>query len=718
MLLQKKSLLSVCIFFLYNVVLAQTPALYRQVTAPTDARVNDLLSKLTLPEKIAMLGNNSPAIERLKIPAYNWWNEGLHGVARAGEATIFPQAIGMAASFNDVLLKEVASAVSTEARAKYNLAANINRHLWYMGLSFWSPNINIFKDPRWGRGQETYGEDPFLTSQMGTAYVTGLQGNNKLYLKTSACAKHLAVHSGPEAGRHGFNAIVSEKDLRETYLFSFKKLVDAGVESVMCAYNRINNEPCCTGPNLLQHILRNEWEFKGQIVTDCGALDDIITGHKMINSREELAAAAIEAGINLECGGVLQTEVMNAINKGLINEADVNKALTGTLRTQIKLGFFDDNKLNPYSRFGADSVHNNFHVALARKMAQQSMVLLKNNGVLPLQKNKYSSIMVTGANSASIEAMVGNYHGLSGDIVTIAEGIAKAAGPATAVQYDQGSDYTDTVHFGGIWAAQNSDLTIAVVGLTPLLEGEEGDAFLSASGGDRSSLSLPRSHILFLKKLRAAHNKPIIVVVNAGSNVDIAAIEPYADAIILAWYPGEQGGNALADIVFGKISPSGRLPVSFYSSLNDLPDYTNYSMQGRTYRYFKGALQYSFGFGLSYTSFAYTWNKQLQTTYASNETIEFSVAVENTGSMDGDEVVQAYIEYPEINGMPLKELKAFKKVTIKKSGKLSVALSIPVSELKKWDTVSNAWKLYPGNYTLCLGKNANDYLLKKKFTVN
>jgi len=718
MLLQKKSLLSVCIFFLYNMLLAQTPATYRQTTASTDVRVNDLLGKLTLPEKIAMLGNNSPAIERLKIPAYNWWNEGLHGVARAGEATIFPQAIGMAASFNDVLLKEVASAVSTEARAKYNLAANINRHLWYMGLSFWSPNINIFRDPRWGRGQETYGEDPFLTSQMGTAYVTGLQGNNKLYLKTSACAKHLAVHSGPEAGRHGFNAIVSEKDLRETYLFSFKKLVDAGVESVMCAYNRINNEPCCTGPNLLQHILRNEWGFKGQIVTDCGALDDIITGHKMINSREELAAAAIKAGINLECGGVLQTEVMNAINKGLINETDVNRALTGNLRTHIKLGFFDDNKLNPYSRFGADSVHNNFHVALARKMAQQSMVLLKNNGVLPLQKDKYTSIMVTGANSASIEAMVGNYHALSGDIVTIAEGIAKAAGPATAVQYDQGSDYTDTVHFGGIWAAQNSDLTIAVVGLTPLLEGEEGDAFLSASGGDRATLSLPRSHILFLKKLRAAHNKPIIVVVNAGSNVDIAAIEPYADAIILAWYPGEQGGNALADIVFGKISPSGRLPVSFYSSLNDLPDYTNYSMQGRTYRYFKGALQYPFGFGLSYTSFAYTWNKQPQTTYASNETIEFSVAVENTGSMDGDEVVQAYIEYPEINGMPLKELKAFKKVSTKKSGKLNVALSIPVSELKKWDTASNTWKLYPGNYTLCLGKNANDYLLKKKFTIN
>lgn len=696
---------------------AQVKPVYSQVNAPVDERVNDLLKKLTLPEKISMLGNNSPAIDRLKIPAYNWWNEGLHGAARAGEATIFPQAIGMAASFNDALLKEVASAVSTEARAKYNLAAKMNRHLWYMGLSFWSPNINIFRDPRWGRGQETYGEDPFLTSQMGTAYVTGLQGNNKLYLKTSACAKHFAVHSGPEAGRHGFNAIVSEKDLRETYLYSFKKLVDAGVESVMCAYNRINNEPCCIGPNLLQNILRTEWGFKGHIVTDCGALDDIITGHKMINSREELAAAAIKAGINLECGGVLQSEVMNAINKELINETDVNKALTGTLRTQIKLGFFDDNKLNPYSRFGEDSVHNDFHVALARKMAQQSMVLLKNNGVLPLQKDKYPSIIVTGANSASLEAMVGNYHGLSGDIVTIAEGIVKAAGPATAVQYDQGSDYTDTVHFGGIWAAQNSDLTIAVVGLTPLLEGEEGDAFLSASGGDRASLSLPRSHILFLKKLRAAHKKPIIVVVNAGSNVDIAAIEPYADAIILAWYPGEQGGNALADIVFGKVSPSGRLPVSFYSSLNDLPDYTNYSMQGRTYRYFKGALQYPFGFGLSYTSFGYAWSKQPKATYSSDDTIEFSVAVENIGKMDGDEVVQAYIEYPEANGMPLKELKAFKKVTIKKGSKSNVTLSIPVSELQKWDAVTNAWKLYPGTYTVCLGKNAADYLLKTGFTI-
>jgi beta-glucosidase len=717
-MLTTKSFLSLFVLLLICTIAdAQVQPLYKQVNAPVESRVNDLLKTLTLVEKISLLGNNSPAIGRLNIPSYNWWNEGLHGVARAGEATIFPQAIGMAATFNNELLYEVATAVSTEARAKYNLSAKLNRHLWYMGLSFWSPNINIFRDPRWGRGQETYGEDPFLTSQMGTAYVTGLQGNNSRYLKTSACAKHYAVHSGPEAGRHSFNAILSEKDLRETYLYSFKKLVDAGVASVMCAYNRINNEPCCAGPNLLQNILCKEWDFKGQIVTDCGALDDIITGHKLFNTREELAAAAVKAGVNLECGGVLQTEVMKAINKGLINETDVNNSLRSSLLTEIKLGFFDDNKLNPYSRYGADSVHNSHHVALAKKIAEQSMVLLKNNGVLPLQKNKYPSIIVTGANAASVEAMIGNYHGLSGDIVTIAEGIAKAAGPATAVQYDQGSDYTDTVHFGGIWASQNSDLTIAVIGLTPLLEGEEGDAFLSPSGGDRVSLSLPRSHILFLKKLREAHNKPIVVVVTAGSNVDIAAIEPYADAIILAWYPGEQGGNALADIVFGNVSPSGRLPVTFYRSLNDLPDYTNYSMKGRTYRYYDGQVQYPFGFGLSYTSFNYNWSEEPKSQYQAQEKIEFNIAINNTGKMDGDEVVQAYIEYPGSDDMPLKELKAFKKVFIKKGSASVVTLSIPVSELQKWDPVTNNWKLYKGNYAVCLGKNAKEYFLKKSFTI-
>jgi len=706
-----------CAVFAFFGITAYTQPLYKNPDAPIDARVNDLLKALTLPEKISLLGNASPAVPRLQIPQYNWWNEALHGIARAGEATVFPQAIGMAATFNDALLREEASAISTEARAKYNLAAKMNRHLWYMGLTFWSPNINIFRDPRWGRGQETYGEDPFLTSTMGTAFVQGLQGNNPKYLKTAACAKHLAVHSGPEAGRHSFNAIVTEKDLRETYLYSFKKLVDAGVESVMCAYNRINNEPCCTGENLLQNILRKEWNFKGHIVTDCGALDDIYSGHKVINSKVELAAAAIKAGINMECGSILQSEVLEAINKGLITENDVNNSLKEALKTQVKLGFFDDNKTNPYAAYDADSVHNNYHVSLTCKAAQQSMVLIKNNGVLPLQKDKYPSILVTGANAASVEAMVGNYHGMSGDIVTIAEGITKAAGPATAVQYDQGSDYNDTTHFGGIWASQNSDLTIVAIGLTPLLEGEEGDAFLSPSGGDKVTLSLPQAHITLLKKLREAHKKPIVAIINAGSAVDIAAIEPYADAVILAWYPGEQGGNAIADLLFGKVSPSGRLPVTFYKSLNDLPDYKDYNMAGRTYRYFQGKPMYPFGYGLSYTAFSYNWLKQPQANYNATGNIEFSLNIENTGNYSGDEVVQAYIEYPQTEGMPLKELKAFKRVTVAKGETKSVTLSIPVTELQKWDTAESKWKLYKGNYSICIGKNAGDYILKKGFTI-
>lgn len=691
--------------------------LFRQADAPVDERVDDLLKTLTLPEKISMLGHSSPAIDRLKIPAYNWWSEGLHGVARAGEATVFPQAIGMAATFNDELVKEVAAVVSTEARAKYNLSLELNRHLWYMGLSFWSPNINIFRDPRWGRGQETYGEDPCLTSVMGAAYVRGLQGDDPRHLKTAACAKHYAVHSGPEAGRHSFNTAVSEKDLRETYLYAFRKLVDAGVESVMCAYNSVNGEPCCAGPNLLQNILRREFGFKGHIVTDCGALFDILDVQKPARSRGEISAAAVRAGVNLECGGMLQSDVLNAVSDGLITEADINHALGGTIRTRIKLGLFDDNRLNPYANYRADSVHNDYHVYLARETARQGMVLLKNNGLLPLQREKYPSILVTGVNSASVEAMIGNYHGLSGSIVTIAEGIAEAAGPATAMQYDQGCDNSDTLRFGGIWASQNSDLTIAVIGLTPLLEGEEGDAFLSASGGDRASLDLPRSQLLFVKKLQEAGKKPLVVVITAGSNVDVSAIEPYADAIILAWYPGEQGGTALADIVFGRVSPSGRLPVTFYRSLSDLPGYSDYGMKGRTYRYFNGAVQYPFGYGLSYTSFRYSWNRLPGEQYAAMENIDITIAVENTGPMDGDEVVQLYVEYPETDGMPFRELKAFKKVTVQKGRSRTVSLSLPVNDLQKWDSQAGEWKLYKGNYSLVLGKNATDHYLKKAFTV-
>lgn len=717
--MRRRQLFIFCSIVFLTVIkaVAQQQPVFRNTAAPVNERVNDLLHTLTLAEKISLLGYNSPAVPRLQLPAYNWWNEALHGIARGGEATVYPQAIGLSATFNAALAREVANTISTEARAKYNLAVQQHRHVQYMGLNFWTPNINIFRDPRWGRGQETYGEDPFLTATMAGAFVKGLQGEVPGALKTAACAKHFAVHSGPEAGRHSFNAIIDEKDLRETYLYAFKKLVDGKVASIMCAYNRVNSEPCCTGNTLLQDILRHEWKFGGQVVTDCWALDDIWLRHKAIPTREEVAAAAIKAGVNLDCANILQDDVMNAIKNGRLTQADVDSALSASLRTQLQLGLYNAPAESPYSRYGVDSVNNAYHAGLARQAARESMVLLKNDGILPLQQEKYASMLVTGSNSASLEALMGNYHGVSGNMVTFAAGLAKAAGPGMAMQYDQGCDFTDTLHFGGIWASENCDVTVAVIGLTPLLEGEEGDAFLSASGGDKNTLSLPRSQILFMQKLRAAHKKPIIAVITSGSAVDVSAIAPYADAVILAWYPGEQGGNALADIIFGKYSPAGRLPVTFYHSLNDLPDYQDYSMKNRTYRYFKGNAAYPFGYGLSYTKFDYAWESAPVKQYRNRDTIRVTVAVKNTGAYDGDEVVQAYITYPNMERMPVKELKAFKRVSVKQGGQEVVQLEIPVAELQKWDLTQHAWKIYKGTYQINIGKSSADFVLTRAFNL-
>ncbi len=694
-------------FLSTNLLSAQNnlPA-FRNANLSINERVEDLLKQLTLEEKISLLGNESKAISRLGIPAYNWWNEALHGVARAGNATVFPQAIGMAASFNDSLLFECATAISTEARAKYNLAVKKDEHLQYMGLTFWSPNINIFRDPRWGRGQETYGEDPFLTATMGTAFVKGLQGNDPQHLKASACAKHFAVHSGPESERHGFNAIVSEKDLRETYLYAFKKLVDAHVESVMCAYNRVNNEPCCSGETLLHDILHKEWNFQGHVVTDCGALNDIYSSHKTYPNTVEVAAAAIRSGVDIECGNILQNDLMKAIDQKLLTENDIDSALAHILRTEVKLGFFDDSTSSPYKNYLQDSIANNYHRLLARKMAEQSMVLLKNdNNILPLDLKKYPQLMIVGPNASSLDALLGNYHGVSDHTVNFVEGITNLVGPGTRVEYDMGCDYKDTTKFGGIWAAGNANITIACLGLTSVYEGEEGDAFLSDNGADRKNLSLPAAHIAYLKALRKGTKTPIILVINSGSAVDVAAVGPYADAIILAWYPGEEGGNALADILFGKVSPSGHLPVTFYNSFDDLPAYNNYAMKGRTYRYFTGKVQYPFGFGMSYTKFDYIWiNKPV----ISNDSISFSVKIKNTGSYDGDEIAQVYIHYPQQNDMPAEELKSFKRLPVKINGEAVADFSIPLTELQKWDTERNQWKLYGGDYKIVIGSNADD----------
>jgi beta-glucosidase len=718
--LRTSACLLVFLSFLHLYAKAQDKLIYKDPAQPIDARVKDMVSRLTLEEKVSLLGYQSKAVPRLGIPAYNWWNEALHGVARAGEATIFPQAIGMAATFNDDLLKQESTIISTEARAKYNLAIAKDKRIQYMGLTFWTPNINIFRDPRWGRGQETYGEDPFLTATMGSAFVKGMQGNDPHYLKASATAKHFAVHSGPEATRDKFDAVVDEKDLRETYLYAFHTLVTNGVESVMSAYNRVNGMPNSINKMLLTDILRKEWGFKGHVVTDCGALNDVYETHKTLPGPVETAAAAIKAGIDLDCSSVLQEDAINAVKKGLLTEKEIDGALSRILRTEFKLGFYDNPALNPYYAYGADSVHNDFHIALARKAAQQSMVLLKNdNNILPLNKNTLGSMMVIGPNAGAIDPMVGNYHGTSSKVVNFVEGITKTLGPGTRVEYDLGCDYKDTVHFGGTWAAGNADATIAVIGLSPVLEGEAGDAFLSESGGDKKSLSLPASEIKFMKELRkSCQHKPIIAVITAGSDVDIDAIAPYADAVILAWYPGEQGGNALADIVFGDVSPSGHLPLTFYKALSNVPDYSDYNMKGRTYRYYNGPVQYPFGFGLSYTTFSYELENSIKEKYKLKDTVTAEIQVKNTGNMDGDEVVQAYIQYPQIERMPVKELKSFKRVSVTRGGAQTVSIKIPVDELQKWDMATHSWKLYPGNYKLVLGSSSADEKLDLAFSVS
>jgi beta-glucosidase len=432
-----------------------------------------------------------------------------------------------------------------------------------------------------------------------------------------------------------------------------------------------------------------------------------------MNNSVQVAAAAIKAGVNLDCSNMLQDDVIKAYKQNLLTATEIDSALVSILRTQFKLGFYDEKNKVPFSKLGAENIHAQNAIDLSRIAAQQSMVLLKNNnGLLPLDRNKLHSIAVVGPNAGTIEPLLGNYHGMSGNMITFAEGITEAAGPAVAVQYDQGSDYHDTTHFGGIWMAGESDVTIVVIGLTPVLEGEEGDAFLSANAGDRTTLSLPAAHIKLLKQLKQ-NGKPLIAVINAGSAVDISAIESYADAIVLAWYPGEQGGNALADILFGKVSPSGRLPITFYQSLNDLPAYEDYKVANRTYRYFNGKVQYPFGYGLSYSSFVYQWKQTPGMTSSAKDTMMFSITINNTGAMDADEVAQVYIQYPSKERMPIKELKNFKRVNILKGETQTLQFYIPVNELKKWDLDNKQWKLYSGEYHVMIGAGSLDIRLNE-----
>jgi len=669
-----------------------------------DDRIENLISKMTLEEKVSQMVYNSPAINRLNIPEYNWWNEALHGVARSGKATVFPQAIGLGATFDRDLVFRVADAVSDEARAMYNASVQNGYRNQYGGLTFWTPNINIFRDPRWGRGQETYGEDPFLTGQIGSAFVKGLQGNNPQYLKTAACAKHFAVHSGPEKLRHEFNAEASKKDLYETYLPAFKMLVDSGVESVMCAYNRTNGEPCCANNYLIKDVLRGKWNFQGHVVTDCWALVDFFEGHKVCDDTVHAAAMALKAGVNLNCGIVFPS-LVNAAKQGLVTEEEINQSLSTLLRTRFKLGLFDPQGSNPYDKIPVDVIDCEKHRALAREVAQKSMVLLKNDNVLPLKSN-LSKYYVTGPNATSIECLLGNYHGVNEKMITFMEGIVAAVENGSQVQYRPGillsQPNTNPLDYV-MGDATTTNATIVVLGINSYLEGEEGESLLSPYAGDRLNYNLPANQVDFLKAIAMGNKNPVIAVVTGGSPMNLSEIHEYADAVILTWYPGEEGGTALADILFGKVSPSGKLPVTFPKSFDQLPPYEDYSMKGRTYKFMEQEPLYPFGFGLTYSKFSISKPELSSGQITSKSKVEIATKISNTGNFESDEVVQLYVSAVDTKiETPLFSLKGMKRIHLKPGESIDVKFDVEPTMLETINVEGNS-VLEKGKYKIYIG---------------
>lgn len=691
--------------------------LFRRTDLPLEERIADLISHLTLEEKVSQMVYDSAAIPRLGIEEYNWWNECLHGVARAGTATVVPQAIGMAASFNEPLLKKVAEVIAVEARAKHHEAARHGDRGIYKGLTFWTPNVNIFRDPRWGRGQETYGEDPYLTARLGVAFVEGLQGDDPKYLKTAACAKHYAVHSGPESLRHSFDATCSQKDLYETYLPAFRALVtEAKVESVMGAYNRTNGEPCCASPTLLQKILREDWGFDGHVVSDCGAIYDIHAHHKITNSPEESAALAVKNGCDLNCGRVYPA-LIEAVAQGLISEEEIDRALARLLRTKFKLGLFDPEEEVPLADTPYEVVSCSEHRELAREMARQSMVLLKNeNNVLPLSKD-LKTVAVIGPNADSRKVLLGNYYGTPAKPVTALEGIRSRLEPNCRVLFAEGCDLINTkVGYWGnspkqgfseaLAAAERADAVIMCLGVSPELEGEEGEAANSDGGGDRVNLDLPGMQNELLKAV-AALGKPLVLVLFSGSPLTVNWAQENVPAIIQAWYPGEEGGNALADIIFGDYNPAGRLPITYIKSLEQLPPFTDYAMAGRTYRYSEEEPLYPFGYGLSYTSFAYS-SLQAPDSLGIGENLVVQVDVENTGTRAGDEVVQLYIKHLDASvPVPRFSLQGFTRIALEPGQKQTVTFELSPRQLAIFDEEGRCL-VEPGTLEIFVGGSQPD----------
>ena len=688
---------------------------------PVDERVDNLISLLTLEEKAGLLQSGSMSIDRLGIPAYNWWSEACHGITGDG-VTVFPQSIALAATFDEPQQFEIFSAVSDEARAKWNTSEHnefgkekSTCEAWWHGLSFWCPNVNIFRDPRWGRGQETCGEDPFLAGQLGAATVRGMQGDDPKYFKTIACAKHYAVHSGPESKRHTFDAVVPQRDLWETYLPAFRTIVkEAHVQQVMGAYNRYEGVPCNASERLLKDILRDKWAYDGVVVSDCDAINNFYHEgcHETHPDGESASAAAIKAGCDVECGWNYSEKLPAAVERGLLTEDEIDVSLRRALKERFLLGMFDPEEMDPWKDLGAETISSEKHAALARKAAQEAIVLLKNSGVLPLSPD-IRKIAVVGPNADDAYMQLGNYSGqpTAEHSMSIVNAIKQAA-EGVEVYYNKACNHVteqteDVVDFGELAAeVADCDAIIVVSGLTARLEGEEMwvtyDGFF---GGDRTKIELPAVQQDLVKAMHET-GKPVVLVNCSGSAVAFAGIEQDYDALVQAWYGGQAAGLAVADVLFGKYNPAGRLPVTFYASTDQLGDFEDYGMQGKTYRYFEGTPLYAFGYGLSYTTFEYGEAKVKGAKHV------VTVPVTNTGSIDGEEVVQIYIKALDNPEAPIKTLKGFKRVSVPAGQTVKVQIELGDKAFEYYDEAADELTVKSGRYQILVGSSSRDEDLK------
>jgi len=710
---------------------------------PVDQRIEDLLGRLTLEEKVGMMMNGSAGVERLGIPDYNWWNEALHGVARAGIATVFPQAIGMAATFDPEEHLRTFTVISDEARAKYNQAIREGQHKQYYGLSFWTPNINIFRDPRWGRGQETYGEDPYLTSVMGKAAVFGLQGDDDTYFKSHACAKHFAVHSGPESLRHSFDVTVSSRDLWETYLPAFEALVtEANVQEVMGAYNRYAGKPCCSSDLLLMDILRKRWNFQGMVVSDCGAITDFFAkgAHQTHKDAASASADAARTGTDVECGSNYST-LIEAVRNGYITEDEIDVNMRRIIKGWIDLGILDHKDSTPWADLPYSIVASEAHARQALTVARKSMVLLKNDDVLPLNKDKIRKIAVLGPNATDSTMMLGNYNGDPTHVVTILDGI-RTAFPDAEVTYERGCDlvegfisvpkaprtgmdmaelarqmglkaipsenYTDEALKNLAERAAQADVIIFAGGISPAVEGEELKTTVDGfAGGDRERIELPEVQGKVLKALHKT-GKPVVFVLCTGSAIALEQNEKDYDALICAWYGGQEGGTAVADVISGSYNPSGRLPLTFYRSTDQLPDFLDYSMDDRTYRYMTESPLYYFGYGLSYTTFGYGNAKLSSGKIRNGKSVTVSVKVTNTGDLAGHESVQVYVKRLNDENAPVKALKGLKMIYLNPGESKTVKIELPASSFEYYDGYADDLTVKSGDYRIMVGSSSRD----------